>query len=162
MKRLALLLIVLVSPLGCKKALDTTPGKDENPKVIPGGKGDLSGGAGIQAPRNAAARIANDNELTQLNLAIQTAWAADTNMNVPDANQIMQEIRQYGKVVAMIQQEIVILTNCTNKDGIWAYTKWPQRGGNHYAIIAQGRIEVSPAQLKQALQAQGSQVKLEK
>lgn len=162
MKRLVLLLLVLVSPVGCKKALDTTPGKDENPKVIPSGTGDLSGGGGIQAPRNAAARIANDIEINQLYTAINTAWTLDTDMNVPNANQIMQEIRQYGKVVAMIQQEIVILTNCTNKDGIWAYTKWPQRNGNHYAIISSGRVEVAPAQLKQALEAQGSLVKLEK
>jgi hypothetical protein len=110
----------------------------------------------------AAARTANDAQLNQLYTYINIAMTADTDQRVPNAEQIMQEIRQDGKLVALIKDEVIILTNNTNRDGIWAYTKWPQRAGNHYIITSQGRGDMAPAQLAQALQAQGTTPKLEK
>lgn len=163
MKRLVLLTLVLVSPMGCKKALDTTPGKDENPKVIPGGKGDLTGGGGaIQGPRKAVARTVNFNNLDQMHKIIFATIQEDPDARIPDANRIMQEIRQSGQLVAMINDEILILTNTSRPEGIIAYTKWPQRAGNHYVILASGVLDMDPAQLKQTLEAQGTVAKLEK
>lgn len=159
MKRLAMLALVFASPLGCSSSGTTA---EENPKVIPGGQGNLSGGGALGGPRNAAARTVNDVQLSELHKYINIAMTAEPDQRVPDANQIMQEIRQDGKLVKLIQDEVIILTNNTNPQGIWAYTKWPQRGGNHYVITASGRGDMAPAQLAQALQAQGSVVKLEK
>ena len=163
MKRLVLLLVVLVSPLGCKKALDTTPGKDENPQVIPGGKGNLTGGGdAVQGPRNSVARTVNFNNLDQMYKIIFAAIQADTDARIPDANQIMQEIKQSGQLVKMITDEILILTNNTMPQAIIGYTKWPQRAGNHYVITSSGVVDMAPAQLIQALQAQGTPAKIEK
>jgi hypothetical protein len=162
MKRLALLLLVLVSPLGCKKALDTTPGPDEKVKVIPSGAGDLSGGGAIQAPRNTAARIANTSNLDQMHKLIYAAIQEDTDERIPDAKQVMQIIRQFGPAVKMVNEEILILTNNTTPQGIIAYTKWPQRAGNHFIITKSGWTDITPAKLAADLKAQGSVVKLEK
>ena len=167
MKRLILLMVVLVSPLGCKKLTDTSVGKDENPQVIPGGKGNLTvggggGGGGIQAPRKAAARVANTVQIDQLYKIIFTAIQLDPDEKIPDANQIMQEIRKDGKLVAMIHDEILILTNSTHPQGIIGYTKWPQQNGNHFVMTKSGVGPMAPAELMQALQAQGTMAKLEK
>jgi hypothetical protein len=162
MKRLALLLVLLVSPLGCKKALDTTPGPEEKVKGLPT-QGDLSaGGGGVQGVRQAAGRTVNDNNLHQLHQIIFAAQQADPDGRVPPADQIMREIAQSGKLVAMIKDETVILTNTSNTQGIWAYTKWPQRNGNHYVLMSAGRSDMSPKDLAEALKMQGSVVKLEK
>jgi hypothetical protein len=167
MKRLALLLLVLVSPLGCKKqvdkALDTTPGSDEKVRVVPSGKGDLTvrGGEGAtQAVRMAAARSVNAQYIVQLKAMIE----ADRDMdgNLPSAEQIKQSIRQTAPLAALINDEIVILTNARSADGIWAYTQWAQQSGNHSVIMASGVVPMSPAELKQSLEAQGLVVKLKK
>jgi hypothetical protein len=162
MKRLPLLLMMLVSPLGCKKALDTTPGPEEKVQVIPGGAGDLSGGAGIQAPRNAAARIANTSNLDQMHKLIFAEIQGDPDERIPDAKQIMQIIRQFGPALKMVNEEILILTNNTTPQGIIAYTKWPQRAGNHFIITKSGWTDIAPAKLAADLKAQGSVVKMEK
>lgn len=162
MKRLALLLMMLVSPLGCKKALDTTPGPEEKVKGLPT-QGDLSAGGGaVQSVRKAAGRTVNDHNLNQLYQIIFAAQQADPDGRVPPADQIKREIAQVGPLVAMVKDEVVILTNTSNTQGIWVYTKWPQRNGNHYVLMSAGRSEMSPKDLAAALTAQGSVVKLEK
>jgi hypothetical protein len=166
MKRYAMLPLLLLLALGCKKTMDkladdAKPGADEKPQLIPKGSGDLSGGGGAaQAVRNAAARTANDVELNDLKLAIATAAADDG--KPPSAERIKEEVRQNGKLTALIKDEVIILTNTQKKDGIWAYTKWPQRAGKHYVITAVGREEKTPAELTEALKAQGTEAHLEK
>jgi hypothetical protein len=153
-----MLTLLIITPLGCSSSGTTA---EEKPNIIPGGKGNLSGGGALGGPRNAAARTVNDIQLSQLHKYISIAMTADADQRVPNAEQIMQEIRQDGKLVGLIKDEVIILTNNTSPQGIWAYTKWPQRGGNHYIITSAGRADMSPAQLQQALQAQGTTAKLE-
>jgi hypothetical protein len=163
MKRLAILLVLFVSPLGCKKAFDTTPGPDEKVQVVPGGSGNLTGGGGaVQGTRKAAARTVNDHYLNQLHQIIFAAMTADGDQRMPSAEQIMQEVAQSKQIVAMIKDEIVILTDTKNSKAIWAYTKWPQRAEKHYVLTDAGRSDMTAAELEQALKAQGSVVKLEK
>ena len=165
MIRLLILALLFVTPFGCKKAFDTTVGSDETPKIIPSGVGNLSGGGGggaVQDVRKAAARTVNDHNLDQMYKMIFDAMTSDPNGKVPNAEQIKEEIRQAGPIAAMVKDGIVILTNTQNKDGVWAYTKWPQRGGKHYVITGAGRGEMTPDDLTKALQAQGSTVTLEK
>jgi type II secretory pathway pseudopilin PulG len=162
MKRLATLMMAGLVLAGCKKLTDTTPDPDEKPQIIPKGTGNLSVGNGSggasQAVRKAAARTANDAQLNQLHLFISQAYSL--NDRVPNANEIMQEIRTDGQLVALIKEEVIILTNNTQPEGIWAYTQWPQRNANHYIVTRSGRQEMSPADLRQALQAQGTTPKL--
>jgi hypothetical protein len=167
MKRLAILLPLFVLSLGCQKADDKKPGGDDKPNIVGNGAGNLSvggggGGGADQAVRKAAARTVNENELKQLQLFILTAMTEDPSQKVPGADQIKELIKQDGKLVGFIKDEVIILTNSQKPDGIWAYTKWPQRAGKHYVITASGRDEKTPAELTDALKAQGSDVKLEK
>lgn len=168
MKRLTLLALLVLAPLGCKKALDkigddAKPGENEQPRVVPKGTGDLSGGGGAtQSVRKAAARTVNDHYLSQLHQMIVATMTEDVDGRVPDANRIMEEIKNVGPLNNMVKDEIVILTNNRDPQGIWAYTKWPQRAGKHYVITASGRGEMSPAELTRALETQRSTVKLEK
>jgi hypothetical protein len=167
MKRLAILLVVLlVSPLGCKKALDKIGDQaklepDEKPQIIPKGTGDLSGGGGaLGSVRKATARIANDVQLDQLYKSISAMELLEG--GVPSADSIKKDVRQNKQLAGLIDEEVIILTNTNKKDGIWAYTKWPQRASEHYVITQSGRGQMSPAELEKALKAQGSTVNLEK
>jgi hypothetical protein len=167
-RKISICLVCFSVVIGCKKQMDdiqksTELGKDEKPKIIPGGGGNLTvggGGGAVQAVRKAAARIVNTIELDQLSKSIQTAMTLDPDNKVPDAKTIMEEIRQNGKLVGLIQAEVIILTNTKQADGIWAYTQWPQQENQHRAITRQGVEIIAADQLQQRLQAQGSTVKL--
>ncbi len=167
MIRLAFLAPLFMLSLSCQKADEKKSNGDVPPNIVPKGGGDLSvggggGGGAAQAVRKAAARTVNDVELDQLKLMIVTAMTEDPNQNPPSADQIKEAARQNGKLAALIKDEVIILTNSQKRDGIWAYTKWPQRAGKHYVITASGRDEKTPDELATALKAQGSEVKLEK
>jgi hypothetical protein len=170
MKRLAILLPLFALALGCKKdtaenAGDEKSSTNDKPNIVGKGTGDLSvggGGGAVQAVRKAAARTVNDNELNNLRQFIALAIAEDPNQKPPSAEQIKELVKQDGKLVALIKDEVIILTNSQKPDGIWAYTKWPQRAGKHYVITAVGREEKTPAELTEALKAQGTEAKLEK
>ncbi len=159
MKRLATLMLLIVSPLGCK---DTSkPTDEEKAKVVPRGTGNLSGGGGAaQSVRKAAARTVNDHYLDQLRTMI--AALELQNSRVPSAKEIMDDVAQVKPVISMINDEIVILTDTKMQNGIWAYTKWPQRAEKHYVITINGRGEMTADELETALKAQGSVVRLEK
>jgi hypothetical protein len=168
MKRLAILLTACLALGGCKKAMkdiedDTKVGKDEQPRIVPKGTGNLSvqGGEGAtQATRKASARTTNFNNLSQLQKMIVAAEIENGRM--PSAQDIREALRQAGQILAAVDDGIIILTDSTDRGGIWAYTQWPQRGGDHYAVKAAGVEPMSPDALAQALQAQGSEVKLSK
>jgi len=166
MKRLAILLALLVSPLGCKKALDKIGDQaklepDEKPQVIPKGTGDLSGGGGaLGSVRKATARTANLVQLDQLKTTIASMELLEGGM--PSADAIKKDVRQDKQLAALIDEEVIILTGTNKKDGIWAYTKWPQRAGEHAVVTASGVGSKSPADLEKELKAQGSAAKLEK
>jgi hypothetical protein len=173
MKRLAILLPLFALTLGCqkgtgKKADDDKPGTNDKPNIVGNGAGNLSvgggggGGGAAQAVRKAAARTVNENELKQLQLFISTAMTEDPSQKPPSADQIKDLIKQDGKLVALIKEEVIILTNSQNPSGIWAYTKWPQKAGKHYVVMASGVPEKTPDELTEALKAQGNDVKLEK
>jgi len=164
MKRLATLMMAGLVLAGCKKLTDTTPDPDEKVKLF-NTKGNQSVGSPTgttfgaqQAVRKAPARTINFNDLKQLQIFI--VQAETENGQVPNAQDIMQIVGQAGPIVKSINDGIIILTNNTQREGIWAYTQWPQRGGNHYVVKAGGVEDMAPAQLAQALQAQGTTPKL--
>jgi hypothetical protein len=164
MKRLATLMMAGLVLAGCKKLTDTTPDPDEKVKMI-NTKGNLSVGSPTgtgfgaqQAVRKAAARPVNFNDLKQLQIFI--VQAETENGQVPNANDIMQIVGQAGSIVKAINDGVIILTNNTQREGIWAYTQWPQRGDNHYVVKASGVEDMAPGQLAQALHAQGTTPKL--
>ena len=162
MTRLAILLALFVSPLGCNKLTNTTPGPEEKVKFLPG-PGDMSGGGGaVQGTRMAAQRTVNDNDLNQFQLIISQAISGEADQRMPSADEIKDLIKQEGKLMKTINDEVIILTDTRKKDGIWAYTAWPQRGGKHYVLTIQGRGEMFPPDLKKALEAQGSPDKIAK
>jgi hypothetical protein len=167
MKRLAILLPLFALSFGCQKAGNKKSDDNEKPNIVGNGAGNLSvggggGGGAAQAVRKAAARTVNENELGQLKLFIFTAMTEDPNQKPPSAEQIKELIKQDGKLVGLIKDEVIILTNSQKPDGIWAYTKWPQKADKHVVVMASGLPEKTPTELTEALKAQGSDVKLEK
>ena len=62
----------------------------------------------------------------------------------PGSTQIMEEIKQSNNLVKLIKDEVLILSNTSNPEGILVYSQWPQRVSNHYVIKATGRIEMTP------------------
>lgn len=159
MKRLALLLIVFASPLGCKDKKESTEQADT--KVS--GKGNLSVGDGsgaAQAVRKAVNRSANMQKLEQMKTSIEAI--SDQGGSFPSAEQIKESFKLDRQSTQMINDEIVILTDTRNFNSIWAYTKWPQQAGNHFTLQPSGIVPMSPADLKTALEGQGSKVILDK
>ena len=117
---------------------------------------------GVQSPRVAAARLVNNAQMRDLQLSISQAVALDPSGRVPSAEEIKQEARQNGQLSALLADEIVILTGTRRADGVWAYSQWPQRNGQHYVIARSGVEQVDPAALMARLQAENSPVKMSK
>ena len=131
--------------------------------VNPNQNGNLTvkGGEGaIQSPRMAAARTINNAQMKQLHLSMFQTFQLDN--RVPDVNEIMQEAKQNRQLLPLLTEEVVILTGTKNGDGVWAYSQYPQRNGNHYVVTQQGVSEMSPSDLKQSLEQQMSVVKMSK
>ena len=172
MRRVAwIALFVLTACAGCKKTGNKPePTKPEvqasggggGPNIInQSGNLTVRGGEGaIQAPRMAAARIANEAELKDLHLAIFQAMQLDPNEQPPGPDEMKEILRQNSKLAAHVKDEIVILTGTRQKDGIFAYTQWPQRAEKHYVVTRQGVEVMTPEDLKTQLEAQKSTVKL--
>ena len=116
MKRLALLLMMLVSPLGCKR-LDTTPGPEEKPKGLPRDS-DFSGSR-VALRQCAGGGAANDHDLNQLYQIVYAAYLRDD--RVHGSTQIMEEIKQSNNLVKLIKDEVLILSNTSNPEGILVY-----------------------------------------
>jgi hypothetical protein len=167
MKWCTLAFLALVLASGCSKKAKTEPANNTGgggPNIVnQGGNLTVRGGEGaIQAPRMAAARTANEVELRDLHLGIFQAMQADPNETPPDLNEVKEIVRQNAKLAAHVKEEIVILTGSQQKDGVFAYTQWPQRMDQHYVVTKQG-VEMMPAaELKKRLEAQKSPVKLSK
>ena len=130
--------------------------------VNPNQSGNLTvkGGEGVQSPRMAAARTINNAQMKQLHLSTLQAFLSEN--RVPDVNEIMQEAKQNRQLLTLLTEEVVILTGTKNGDGVWAYSQYPQRNGNHYVVTQQGVNEMSPADLKTRLEQQMSVVKMSK
>lgn len=131
--------------------------------VAPNQAGNLTvtGGQGaIQSPRMAAARTVNDVQLKNLHLSMFQTWQLDN--RVPSVDEVMKEARQNAQLYPLLKEGVVILTGTNRGDGVWAYTQYPQRNGNHYVIVQQGRVEMSPDELRMRLEQQMSPVKLAK
>ena len=130
--------------------------------VNPNQSGNLTvkGGEGVQSPRMAAARTINNAQMKQLHLSMFQTFQLDN--RVPDVSEIMQEAKQNRQLLTLLTEEVVILTGTKNGDGVWAYSQYPQRNGNHYVITQQGVSEMSPADLKTRLDQQMSAVKMSK
>ena len=184
--------LMAIAALGCGKKPVKEPGADSSPPpaagsttpssgtpagsdpkyvssasgsnpVNPNQSGNLTvkGGEGaIQSPRMAAARTINNAQMKQLHLSMFQTFQLDN--RVPDINEIMQEAKQNRQLLPLLTEEVVILTGTKNGDGVWAYSQYPQRNGNHYVITQQGVNEMSPADLKQSLEQQMSVVKMSK
>jgi hypothetical protein len=168
MKRLMLGILVLsMAQLGCSKGMEalekqTQLTKDDKPKIIPKGTGNLSvgeGGGAVQAVRKAAARTVNDSNMDQLHKLTSVTIQLDNRM--PSAVEIRNEANM-NRLGAIFEDDILILTDTKSVNGIYAYTKWPQRNEKHYVLMGSGRHEMSADELTKALQAQGSKVTLEK
>lgn len=176
MTRIMLAFVALAIVAGCKKpkppvggTTTSTARSDDAPVTpSPGPKivnqsGNLTvkgGEGGFQAPRLAAGREANHAELKDLHLAIFQATQLDPNENPPGMDEVMAAVRQNHKLAAHVKEEIVIITGSTQKDGVFAYTQWPQRAGKHYVVTKLGVEDMTPAELKAKLEAQKSPVKL--
>ncbi len=185
-------LLMAVVALGCGKKPAKEPGGDSTPPpaagsttpssaspaasdpkyvssasgsnpVNPNQSGNLTvkGGEGaIQSPRMAAARTINNAQMKQLHLSMFQTFQLDN--RVPDVNEIMQEAKQNRQLLPLLTEEVVILTGTKNGEGVWAYSQYPQRNGNHYVVTQQGVNEMSPDDLKARLEEQMSIVKMSK
>ena len=181
--------VMMVAALGCGKApvkekgADTTPppaaginqpvgtpGPNDPPKYVstaggnnpvnPNQNGNLTvkGGEGVQSPRMAAARTINNAQLKQLHLSMFQGWQLDN--AVPGINEVMAEAKQNRQLLPLLQEEVVILTGTKLGNGVWAYSQYPQRNGNHYVVLSEGVVEMSPADLKTRLMQEKSPIKM--
>jgi hypothetical protein len=128
--------------------------------AIPNQNGNLTvkGGEGVQSPRMAAARTINNAQMKQLHLGIFQTWQLDNAM--PGINEIMVDVKQNRQLLPLIQEEVVILTGTKLGNGVWAYSQYPQRNGNHYVVVSEGVVEMSPADLKSRLTQEKSPIKM--
>ena len=121
----------------------------------------VTGGQGaIQSPRMAAARTVNNVQLTQLHLSMFQTWQLDN--RVPSLEEITNEAKQNPQLYPLIKDEVIILTGTNRGDGVWAYTRFPQRMNEHYVIISTGVVQMAPEELRKRLEQQGSTIKMEK
>jgi len=177
MRAIAFVTLVLAVAVaaGCKKKpKETSPDSEPPPKfvsstggaVAPNQNGNLSvsgGGSGygaVQAVRKAAARTVNDAQMKDLHLSLFQTWQLDNRL--PTAKEIMEEAKRNPQLLPLLQEEVIILTGANRGDQIWAYTQYPQRAGEHYAITSQGVEQMAPEVLKARLEQQGAPVKLSK
>jgi hypothetical protein len=168
--RTVAILLAFVLGAGCKKSKPTHADTDA-PKHVstvggptgPNQNGNLTvtGGQGaIQAPRMAAARLANNAQLRDLHLSLSQSFLIDNTLPKPD--EIMKEAQRNPQLYPLLKEEVVILTGATRGDQIWAYTQYPQRAGEHYVVTQQGVEQMSPDDLRKRLEAQGAPIKLSK
>lgn len=132
-------------------------------RTAPNQAGNLSvtGGQGaIQSPRMAAARTVNDVQLNQLYTSMFQTWTLDN--RVPTKDEVMKEAQQNPQLYPLLKEEVIILTGTNRGDGVWAYSQYPQRMGEHYVITQQGRVQMSSDELRKRLEQQQSPVKLAK
>ena len=131
-----------------------------NNPVNPNQSGNLTvkGGEGVQSPRMAAARTINNAQLKQLHLSMFQTFQLDN--RVPDITEVMNEAKQNRQLLPLLQEEVVILTGTKLGDGVWAYSQYPQRNGNHYVVTQQGVSEMSPADLRNRLTQEKSPIKM--
>src|SRR5205823_13402597 len=121
----------------------------------------VTGGQGaIQSPRMAAARLVNQEQLKQLHLSMFQTWSLDN--RVPTAAEVMQEARQNSQLLPLLKEEVIILTGTNQADGVWAYSQYPQRAGDHYVVTRQGVEQMSPDELRKRREQQKSPIKMSK
>jgi hypothetical protein len=154
---------------GCKQSKPTNPDTAPPPPYVSSGGGPaapnqqgnltVTGGQGaIQAPRMAIAREVNHAQLKDLHLSMFQTWQLDN--RVPGKDEVMKDAQQNPQLLPLLKGEVIILTNATRGDQIWAYTQYPQRAGDHYVITQQGVEQMSPDVLRKRLEAQGAPIKL--
>ena len=134
-----------------------------NSVTAPNQSGNLTvtGGQGaIQAPRMAAARTVNNVQLTQLHLSMFQTWQLDN--RVPGRDEIIKEAQQNSQLFPLIRDEVIILTGTNRGDGVWAYTRYPQRANEHYVVMSQGVVQMAPEELRKRLEQQMSPIKMDK
>jgi hypothetical protein len=164
-----ILFVVTVATLGCKKQPKSTQPDSDPPKHVSSGGGavapnqngnlTVTGGQGaIQAPPMAAARTVNNAQLRDLHLSLSQNFLIDNTLPKPD--EIMKEAQSNRQLYPLLKEEVVILTGATRGDQIWAYTQYPQRAGEHYAVTQQGVEQMSPEDLRKRLEQQRAPVKL--
>jgi len=172
-------MVMVLVALGCgkgpvkEKGGDTTPppaAGTPDPKfvssaggtnpAIPNQNGNLTvrGGEGVQSARMAAARTINNAQLKQLHLGMFQTWLSDNAM--PGINEIMADVKQNRQLLPLIQEEVVILTGTKLGNAVWAYSQYPQRNGNHYVVLSEGVVEMSPTDLKSRLTQEKSPIKM--
>jgi glycerophosphoryl diester phosphodiesterase len=108
----------------------------------------------------AAARTINNVQLTQLHLSMFQTWQLDN--RVPSLEEITNEAKQNPQLYPLIKDEVIILTGTNRGDGVWAYSRFPQRMNDHYVVTAQGVSQMAPAELQKRLEQQGSPIKMDK
>ena len=131
--------------------------------VAPNQNGNLTvtGGQGaIQSPRMAAARTINNAQLRDLHLSMSQAFLLDNRLPAPA--DVMKEAQQNPQLFPLLKDEVIILTGTNRGDGVWAYTQYPQRMGEHYVITQGGVVQMSPEELRKRLERQQSPVKMAK
>ncbi len=121
----------------------------------------VTGGQGAaQSVRMAAARTINNVQLTQLHLSMFQTWQLDN--RVPSLEEITNEAKQNPQLYPLIKDEVIILTGTNRGDGVWAYSRFPQRMNDHYVVTQQGVSQMAPEELRKRLEQQGSTIKMEK
>ena len=98
------------------------PAPQPQPPQGGGGGGNTNyqpGFGAVQAVRKAGLRTINLNEMKQLGLSVMQA--ADDFGKMPTAAEIKQMVQQDKTLAGMIADGTLILTNTTNRGGLWAY-----------------------------------------
>jgi hypothetical protein len=164
-------LVLAVGLVGCKKPKKPTQPDSEPPKYVSSGGGaaapnqngnlTVTGGQGaIQSPRMAIAREVNEAQMRDLHLSMSQSFLLDNRL--PTSDEIMKQSRQNSQLSPLLKEEVIILTGATRGDQVWAYSRYPQRAGNHFVITQQGVEHLSPDDLRKRLEAQGAPIKMAK
>jgi len=120
--------------------------------VINPNQGGGSGGA-AQAVRKAAVRVQVDNELKNIHLFIETA-STETG-KLPTIAQIKTALKKEDpKAFALVEDGTIQLTGANNRETIWAFTQFPQRGNNHMVVTTQGVEQMDTDTLVKRLNGQ--------
>jgi hypothetical protein len=136
---------------GVGPATASVPTVAANPIAINNGGG--SGGA-VQAVRKAVTRTVDQNDLKNIHLYIENASLASNRM--PSKKEIMEALKSdpgSAKLVKMIEDGDIVLTDIKQREGVWAYPKHVLQDGG-YIISNEGVVRISNVDLQEKLKAQ--------
>jgi hypothetical protein len=145
MTRLAILMLIIASPLGCQNNTSS-----DSPKGV-ADRNNNPGGGVVQSVRGAPGHLLNANDLRNLHLFLESA-SAETGQ-LPDKQTIIANLkgdRDAAKLVKAIEDGYIVLTGNRQRESIWAYEKNADTNGG-WVVSNMGPDKLSAAEVKKRL-----------